>query len=213
MNRLLFALTLSMSACDADVAPALDVQALTSGDSDPLASFDLPEDGTWVSPGPLAGRVLDDDQAPATLLVEVVSLIDGDLFYGNPDARGRWEWEGELTLGDNPVEVVVTDREGRTHAESALLQVRGNEAPRCAIITPGDGQVFAARTDIRFQARVSDGDGDALESRWTSSLDGGLALGEDFVLRLRETGIHEIRFDVRDPYGGSCIDAVWVEVR
>lgn len=210
--RVLMAATL-LVGCAGDELPSLDMQPLSVQTEAPIAGFSVRDDGVWIVPGTLEGFVGDDDQAASTLLVEVRSVRDGLLYYGNPEPDGRWAWEGELSLGDNPVEVTVVDREGNMTAESTLLRVRTNEAPRCTIVSPRDGEQLAARTDVTFEARVSDADGDPVDVLWQSSLEGALAAGNRFVLRLRDPGTHVISVEALDPFGGVCTDAVSVVVR
>jgi hypothetical protein len=96
-----------------------------------------------------------------------------------------------------------------------------NTSPSCDVLTPGEGELFAAGAEILLTGSVWDVESDPLEltAWWSSDLDGALgsstadsqgrvALATDAL----RPGSHVIALEAADPAGGRCKQIVNVSV-
>ena len=200
-------LVLALSACGEE-AVQLSVEPLVVSSTPPTLSLDLEMDATWVTPGTIQGWAFDPEQAASTLPLELFSFPDETLWRGNPDGDGRFEWQGELSVGEHTVALSSTDREGNFVFDEARITVRTNEVPQCRIRAPRQGARVLVSTDLQFEGEGSDADRDPLEFVWRSSLDGELSRDARFELRLVRRGVHHISLEVSDGFGPPCVDEV-----
>lgn len=212
MRHLTLAVVLSMSACGPE-DPSLDTAPLIV-DSEParVAFVDLDPQETYVSPVDVTFQLTVADQAPASVPLVLSSSLDGELWSGNVPDLGVQSHRATLRAGSHQLALIGTDRHGNTVSDEVAIQVRANRAPACRILTPTDQFTVARGVDLLFEASVDDPEGDAVEIRWRSSVEGGLALGDAFVRRMREVGTHEISVQATDTYGASCTDVITLVV-
>ena len=210
MDRKLWVLLVVLGACDEPAPEEIITEPLTRESAPPEVSMDVEDEADWVTPGLISGFVADADQAASTVPIRLESAIDGVLYEGNADGDGSWHWQGELTLGENPLRLSAVDREGNESSRTVLLNVRRNAVPDCRIVRPVPGAVVRVGEDVRFTAEVFDADGDPLNVLWRSDLDGALAIGESFLRRLRVAGEHRISLEVRDEIGPPCTDEITI---
>ncbi|MFK7927976.1 MAG: hypothetical protein AB8H79_07290 [Myxococcota bacterium] len=204
-----------MAGCAAEPAVEIRTEPLRDGGTPPTVSMSFVRPGVFVTPGTLRAVVEDADQAASTVALRVDGLdADGlGVFEGNADGDGVWEWTGELPLGDHELDVELEDRSSGPVGFSIPVFVRTNEQPRCEIVAPLDGTSVIERTDIQFEAVVSDGDADPLAVLWRSDVDGALVDGTSFVRRLVTPGTHVISIEVSDALGPACTDRIRVQVQ
>jgi len=192
----------------------VQTEPLRDAGTPPTVSMSFVQPGVFVTPGTLQAVVQDADQAASTVALRVAGLdVDGlGVFEGNADGDGVWEWTGELPQGDHELDVELEDRNSGPVGFSIPVFVRTNEEPLCEIVAPLDGSSAVVRTDIQFDAAVSDGDADPLTVLWRSDIDGALVDGTSFVRRLITPGTHAISIEVSDGLGPACTDTIRVQV-
>ena len=159
-------------------------------------------------------------QLSGTILIEAPGLrfslksdVEGMLLESVPAGDGSWHWYGELSEGAHLISLEVYSGQIFIGQLVQGVRVRGNQAPGCAIVYPGDGATFEQHDLIPFQAGAFDKDGDPLQVLWRSSLDGGLFEGESWEQRLLQTGEHRISISVLDGFGGLCQDEITIFIR
>ncbi|MBN2800753.1 MAG: hypothetical protein JXX28_16550 [Deltaproteobacteria bacterium] len=160
----------------------------------------------------LSGTLRDAEQPESTLLVELSSSLNGALWMGNGGSDGTWSWEGTLSAGTHALSLSVRDASHNEQVLEEEIWVHGvNEAPRCEILSPAEGSVFAAREEVPFSALVEDPNDDPVLLLWHSSLSGGLFMGEEMTMIL-PVGVHEIQVVGDDQLGGQCEATVLIQV-
>ena len=139
--------------------------------------------------------------------------------------RQRWLGGayGALPQGDYTVRLTVIDGGGEEASVSQRISVLlSNQDPTCAFTAPEDGSSAGVGDEVRFEADVSDPDGDDgdLSVALESDRDGGLTDGSIRVADGSITasvsdlsaGTHVISLLVDDPFGGSCISQLTLRV-
>lgn len=213
MRHLTLAVVLCMPACGPE-DPSLDTSALID-ESEPaqVAFVDLDPQATYVSPVDVTFQLTVADQAPSSVPLVLSSSLDGELWSGNIPDLGVQTYRATLRAGTHQLALIGTDRHGNNLSDEVSIQVRANQAPTCRILTPADQATVATGIDVLFEAAVDDPEGDAVEIQWRSSIEGGLALGDAFIRRLRVAGTHEISVQASDAYGASCTDVITLVVQ
>jgi hypothetical protein len=210
--RLVIPFLVFLVGCVGDPELFVGTQPLITASETPDVGIDLEEGGVLLSPASVSGWARDPEQPSSTLPVQLISDVQGVLWYGNPDGTGEWTWEGDLEPGPQVLTLVAGDRELNAAAASVSVVARTNEAPRCSILAPANGDTPFARTDVEFVSAVSDADGDAMTVLWRSSLEGPLSNGPSFVRRLTKLGAHDVTIIVTDGFA-ECRDTISILVR
>ncbi len=164
-----------------------------------------------------AGVVTDTETAAQELYVDWSTDELGSLGLTSVvDSDGSVEVYGALPEGDHTVRLTVIDGGGEEASVSQRITVLPpNQDPTCAFTAPEDGSSAGVGDEVRFEADVSDPDGDdgdlsvALESDRDGSLtDGSIRVADGSMTASvsdLSAGTHVISLLVDDPFGGSCI--------
>ena len=218
---------LALWAEDTDGKTSRDRVSITVGDvadDPPTAEILSPEEGSdavyytgeLIALSGLAGDVED---APADLLAEWSSSIDGILGGDvSVDSSGTIASYATLSEGDHVLSLTVTDSAAQTATDTVVIAVGGeNQQPSCAITAPADGAVTPFGETLDFAANATDPD---VPSEWlTASLSsdkdgdlvtvtpttGGLV---SFSTDALTADTHTITLTVEDELGLSCTDVI-----
>ena len=190
----------------------------------PDISWESPRgDEQYYSDTPIAFRVDITDEQNTAEELDIVwnSSQDGDLDVATPDENGSIDDFLFLSPGTHILSLDVVNTGGKSSQHTESITVRApNQPPTCGISLPADASSILAGGQITFQAQVQDPDVEvsALETSWTSDLDGLLGNGifDNNVLVLTtntlSSGTHNISLSVVDELGLSCTDAIQIYV-
>ncbi len=145
---------------------------------------------------------------------EVPYIMDPDGFtYDNGET---FRYRTSLDMGEHNIRFLFNDgkNEVRFPASGTLPgPTVSNMDPEGVIAAPTDGIRYTPDDYVPFSAVGSDDpEGDALEYKWTSSIDGVLSTQQSFDKRLSE-GEHVITLEVTDEYGGIHTATVEINVK
>ena len=119
------------------------------------------------------------------------------------------------------VRVEVRDPENAGALDEVSLTIEPSYPPDITLLTPSDGDIFAADESIQFSAIVSDTEdpAEALLLQWSSSLDGELTLdttvdsnGEMSDYAQLTPGEHIILLTVEDTMGKTSTEEIQIQV-
>lgn len=177
-----------------------------------------PPVGVIDDPGPmllgetaLSGTASDADEPAQTLNLSLSSDLDGELLTGRPAGDGTWTWTGDLSAGQHRIELVLSDSDGLSSNVERLVSVNANQPPSCEIVAPTDGSTFPTGTSVDFEGQATDPEGETLEFKWRSDLQGPLFIGENYTYILSD-GTHVIQLEVTDPLGETCVTTASIQV-
>jgi hypothetical protein len=168
----------TLDVADTTGRTAEDVLTLQVGppNTAPECAITAPPSGTVVGDGDtvLFEATATDADIPSDQLTAVWSS-DKDGFLGNstPSSGGDVIFAFDaLSVQSHTITLTVTDEVGATCVDAILVAV--GDAPGVMIVTPADGDVFNAGTNVAFEAQVADGEDapNTLDLTWESSLDG-----------------------------------------
>ena len=190
-------------------------QSTNSGEP-PKVTIDGPDQATDVVE--LSGKASDPDQPAITLVLQLHSSLDGQLWKGNPNADKSWTWGGQLTPGTHEIEAIVRDANGNSNSATHSVQVASepfdtavNLPPKCQIDSPAHKGVYKADLVIEFSVDASDPEADPLDIVWNSNIDGEIGTATKFSTKL-SPGLHQIEVEVSDNINDPCTDAVQIQV-
>jgi len=206
----------------ASTAITLDVQ----GTEAPSIELTFPTaDGEYYSNElvPFSAQVSDAEDDPDDLLVTWESSVAGVLDLDqSPDSTGLIEGYALLEEAEHAITITVEDTSGKTATASVVIEVGGeNTAPRCEIVTPTAGEVFAQGDTVDMQATVTDADDDVqtLATSWSSDVDGHLAdvvptaEGDiEWATSALSVATHTLTLEAEDSRGERCEESVLVVV-
>ena len=120
-----------------------------------------------------------------------------------------------LPAGEHTIQVILTDTDGMSRAESIELTIQ-TSPPEAIIISPTDLQSFAGGTLIELQEESFDADFDISFRQWTvTSLDTNLVvatLDKSTELIQLSPGDYEIELHVRDSQSNSAKSTISIRV-
>lgn len=132
----------------------------------------LAEDGVRI-----IVQATDAEDPPEALELVLESDVDGALPLGPVDSEGRLFAELNLSAANHRLLLELTDTAGHRTTGEIWVEVREESTPSCHQITPAEGTVVVAGTELWLEGRV---DLLAGEERpvvsWDSDLDGRLAV-------------------------------------
>lgn len=212
---------LTLKAIDLDGASEIASVKITVGDvpdpepegSPPRASFVSPSEGAEYVIGDVVtfiAAVTDDDQPADSLAVSLVSVPDGLLWEGSPNADGLVDVDvSELSEGTQVVTLRATDATGRVTEDVVELLMLNDGRPRVSIDSPSEGAAFDTPDTVVLRGTVSDRetDNEAILVRWDSNLQGSLfegapaSSGETVVSTPLIEGTHVITLEALDSDG------------
>jgi hypothetical protein len=229
-----------MSTGDIDSDEMLEISVGTSGDSSGLYLWDItapalgssmhwpsmrhdPHNTGMFGPvarinSPISGSIysrLDNIQFSG---VGLSSYGDISSYSWNSNITGLMStsasYVGNLSLGVHEIILKVIDEDGREDTVSRNIEIV-NIDPSCSIEDPQDGSSFTRLDNITFIGSASDPEGDTLEYKWSSSIDGNLNAPNpmNFSISGLSLGNHVINFTVSDEYGGECTASIELEIR
>lgn len=168
-----------------------------------------PTDGAVVS-SPLTLRFEFEvvDQAPIAVPLTIRSTLRDPIWTGNIARTGEVAWTGEAPEGSQVLSIEGVDRLGNPFGDSVRVLVQEPPQPDCAILSPQDGAIVQAGTDVRFEALAQEADGTLIDVFWRSSLEGALALGREFDRRMLVQGVHTITIEGPEPFQRTCADQI-----
>jgi hypothetical protein len=191
----------------------------------PQVSIDAPVEGDihlLYETLEVVGSVSDADQSPESLVVTLVSSLDGLLWEGASDESGTVVAEAvDLTEGIHTLTLAAVDDDTRRGKAKVEITVVADGNPVVSITSPGDGDYFWLTDTITFQGTVAD-DRTApadIGVKWTSSVDGDLSIGfagSSGTTTLSSTltaGFHDILLRATDADGNTSVDAINIEIR
>lgn len=214
---------LTLKAIDLDGASEIASVLITVGDvpdeepepegSPPRASFVSPSEGAEFVIGDVVtfiAAVTDDDQAADTVAVSLVSVPDGLLWEGFPNADGLVDVDvSALSEGPAVVTLRATDATGQITEDVVEILMLSDGRPRVSIDSPAEGAAFDTTDAVVLRGTVSDRetDNEAIVVNWESSIQGTLfdgnpaSTGETVVSTSLVEGTHVITLEALDSDG------------
>ncbi|MBM4249909.1 MAG: PKD domain-containing protein [Euryarchaeota archaeon] len=101
------------------------------------------------------------------------------------------------SAGTHSLRATVSDGRANASVGWSIRVDDLNRAPRVNLLTPADGQMVAFGSEVLFECRASDADGDGLSFNWSTDLEGSIGTSESFV-RVLGPGTHRVRLEVSD---------------
>ena len=171
--------------------------------SGPVVTLTSPASGTTFRRGvdvEFAGTATDpEDGVLGTFDILWKSDIDGDIGIGTDFVRS------DLSEGEHTITMEATDSDGNTvRATTQITMLNG--VPEANIADPADGIEVTEGHLLSFVGSALDPEdgslsGSALE--WTSSLDGNIGTGGNFIKSDLSVGVHTITLTATDMNGNS----------
>ena len=160
-----------------------------------------------------AGETVDIKEEELARFSVAATDPDGDrlayewLLDGAPESSGPDFLYAPDLSSDGTHSLVVTVTDGRADASASwTVRVRDvNRAPKVSVVSPADGEAFPNGTELFFECRASDADGDVLEYRWSSDRSGEIGISASFTRSL-PAGVHRLRLSVSDGKAETAVE-------
>jgi hypothetical protein len=138
----------------------------------------------------------DGDRLAYEWMLDGIRVSSGQDFMYAPDYSSS---------GTHSLSVTVTD--GRANASAAwTVRVKDvNRAPKASVVSPADGEAFGPGSEIFFECRASDADGDVLEFRWSSDRAGVIGTSDSFS-KVLPAGVHRLTLVVSDGKAETAVE-------
>ena len=181
----------------------------------PIATITAPGDGDAFTQGDsidFEGTGIDPEDGDLTTGALVwTSSLDGTLGTGSPLSLST------LSLGVHTVGLTATDDDGALDVASVNIVVNpaGNDPPAVSITSPPTGTTVGFGVDVELVGEATDPEDGALTDSdlvWTSSRDGLLGEGEEFLATGLSAGAHILTLTATDSAGALGIDTITLTV-